>query len=151
AHLLPSSLSLCVDSSGGLSLEIPTLTCTCLVATLFWLLLTLFIRKLKKPNSSTAKAEYLSIILDPGEGPLEEQCDRLQYDPGQWEFPRDRLKLEKPLGRGAFGKVMQASAFGIDNSTGCRTVAVKMLKGTCFIMFTISESSNNVTNDDHSE
>ncbi|XP_070960895.1 vascular endothelial growth factor receptor 1-like isoform X2 [Oncorhynchus clarkii lewisi] len=116
------------NSSGGLSLEIPTLTCTCLVATLFWLLLTLFIRKLKKPNSSSAKAEYLSIILDPGEGPLEEQCDRLQYDPGQWEFPRDRLKLEKPLGRGAFGKVMQASAFGIDNSTGCRTVAVKMLK-----------------------
>uniref|UniRef100_A0A674DPM9 receptor protein-tyrosine kinase n=1 Tax=Salmo trutta TaxID=8032 RepID=A0A674DPM9_SALTR len=116
------------NSSGGLSLEIPTLTCTCLVATLFWLLLTLFIRKLKQPNSSSAKAEYLSIILDPGEGPLEEQCDRLQYDPGQWEFPRDRLKLEKPLGRGAFGKVMQASAFGIDNSTGCRTVAVKMLK-----------------------
>ena len=36
----------------------------------------------------------------------------------------------KPLGRGAFGKVMQASAFGIDGATGCRTVAVKMLKGT---------------------
>ncbi|KAL1006503.1 hypothetical protein UPYG_G00073190 [Umbra pygmaea] len=114
--------------SGGVALEIPTLTCTCVVATLFWLLLTLFIRKLKQPNSSDAKAEYLSIILDPGVGPLEEQCDRLQYDPGQWEFPRDHLKLEKPLGRGAFGKVMQASAFGIDNSTGCRTVAVKMLK-----------------------
>ncbi len=29
-------------------LEIPTLTCTCVVATLFWLLLTLFIRKLKQ-------------------------------------------------------------------------------------------------------
>ncbi|CAB1349857.1 unnamed protein product [Coregonus sp. 'balchen'] len=117
------------NSSEGMSLEIPTLTCTCLVATLFWLLLTLFIRKLKQPNSSGTKAEYLSIIMDPGEGRLEEQCDRLQYDPGQWEFPRDHLKLEKPLGRGAFGKVMQASAFGIDNSTGCRTVAVKMLKG----------------------
>ncbi|XP_019897332.2 vascular endothelial growth factor receptor 1 isoform X2 [Esox lucius] len=116
------------NSSEGLSLEIPTLACTCVVATLFWLLLTLFIRKLKQSNSSGAKAEYLSIVRDPGEGPVEEQCDRLQYDPGQWEFPRDRLKLEKPLGRGAFGKVMQASAFGIDNSTGCRTVAVKMLK-----------------------
>jgi len=34
------------------------------------------------------------------------------------------------LGRGAFGKVMQASAVGIDNATSCRTVAVKMLKGT---------------------
>ncbi|XP_032360311.1 vascular endothelial growth factor receptor 1 [Etheostoma spectabile] len=109
-------------------LEIPTLTCTCVVATLFWLLLTLFIRKLKQPNSSTTKPEHLSIILDRGEGPVEEQCERLHYNPNQWEFPRERLKLGKPLGRGAFGKVMQAAAFGIDNDTRCRTVAVKMLK-----------------------
>ncbi|XP_040921731.1 vascular endothelial growth factor receptor 1 isoform X2 [Toxotes jaculatrix] len=109
-------------------LEIPTLTCTCVVATLFWLLLTLFIRKLKQPSTSNTKPEYLSIILDTGEGPIEEQCERLQYDPNQWEFPRERLKLGKPLGRGAFGKVMQASAFGIDSATSCRTVAVKMLK-----------------------
>lgn len=34
----------------------------------------------------------------------------------------------KPLGCGAFGKVMQASAFGLDNDS-CSTVAVKMLKG----------------------
>ncbi|KAM3593029.1 uncharacterized protein V6R79_004741 [Siganus canaliculatus] len=109
-------------------LEIPTLTCTCVVATLFWLLLTLFIRKLKQPNNSNTKPEYLSIILDTGECPIEEQCERLQYDPNQWEFPRERLKLGKPLGRGAFGKVMQASAFGIDSATSCSTVAVKMLK-----------------------
>ncbi|XP_071341314.1 vascular endothelial growth factor receptor 1 isoform X2 [Trachinotus anak] len=109
-------------------LEIPTLTCTCVVATLFWLLLTLFIRKLKQSNTSNTKPEYLSIILDTGEGPIEEQCERLQYDPHQWEFPRERLKLGKPLGRGAFGKVMQACAFGIDSATSCRTVAVKMLK-----------------------
>lgn len=36
----------------------------------------------------------------------------------------------KPLGRGAFGKVIQAAAFGIDNANSCSTVAVKMLKGT---------------------
>lgn len=35
----------------------------------------------------------------------------------------------KNLGRGAFGKVVQASAFGMGNVSGCRTVAVKMLKG----------------------
>ncbi|XP_008286630.1 vascular endothelial growth factor receptor 1-like isoform X1 [Stegastes partitus] len=124
-----SSAYIWVNSSSEASfLEIPTLTCTCVVATLFWLLLTLFIRKLRQPNSSNTKPEYLSIILDTGEGPIEEQCDRLQYDPNQWEFPRERLKLGKPLGRGAFGKVMQASAFGIDNATSCKTVAVKMLK-----------------------
>ncbi|KAM3860708.1 LOW QUALITY PROTEIN: vascular endothelial growth factor receptor 1 [Diretmus argenteus] len=124
-----SSAYIWVNSvSEASSLEIPTLTCTCVVATLFWLLLTLFIRKLKQPNRSDTKPEYLSIVLNTGEGPMEEQCDRLQYDPNLWEFPRERLKLEKPLGRGAFGKVMQASAFGIDTSTSCRTVAVKMLK-----------------------
>ncbi|XP_062297945.1 vascular endothelial growth factor receptor 1 [Scomber scombrus] len=124
-----SSAYIWVNSASEASfLEIPTLTCTCVVATLLWLLLTLFIRKLRQPNSSNTKPEYLSIILDTGEGPIEEQCERLQYDPNQWEFPRERLKLGKPLGRGAFGKVMQASAFGLENSTSCRTVAVKMLK-----------------------
>uniref|UniRef100_I3K9I3 receptor protein-tyrosine kinase n=1 Tax=Oreochromis niloticus TaxID=8128 RepID=I3K9I3_ORENI len=109
-------------------LEIPTLTCTCVVAALFWFLLTLFIRKMKQPNSSYTKTEYLSIVLDTGEGPIDEQCERLHYDPNQWEFPRERLKLGKLLGRGAFGKVMQASAFGINKGTSCKTVAVKMLK-----------------------
>ncbi|XP_026056306.1 vascular endothelial growth factor receptor 1-like isoform X1 [Carassius auratus] len=116
------------SSSESLSLEIPTLACTCVVATLFWLLLTLLIRKLKQPNSTNGKAEYLPIILHPGDEHLVENCDRLQYDPAQWEFPRDRLQLEKPLGRGAFGRVMQASAFGICSSASCTTVAVKMLK-----------------------
>uniref|UniRef100_A0A7N6BEU6 receptor protein-tyrosine kinase n=1 Tax=Anabas testudineus TaxID=64144 RepID=A0A7N6BEU6_ANATE len=109
-------------------LEVPTLTCTCVVATLFWFLLTLLIWKLKQSNTSNSRPEYLSIILDTGDGPIEEQCERLQYDPNQWEFPRERLKLGKPLGRGAFGKVMQASAIGINNSRSCGTVAVKMLK-----------------------
>ncbi|KAK1884941.1 Vascular endothelial growth factor receptor 1 [Dissostichus eleginoides] len=109
-------------------LEIPALTCTCVVATLLWLFLTLVIRKLKQPNSSNTKPEFLSIILDRGDRPMEEPCERLQYDPSQWEFPRERLKLGKPLGRGAFGKVVQAAAFGIENTTSCTTVAVKMLK-----------------------
>ncbi|TSK98456.1 Vascular endothelial growth factor receptor 1 [Bagarius yarrelli] len=106
-----SSAYISVENSESFFLEIPTLACTCVVATLFWLLLTLLIRKLRQ-----------------GEGPLDEHCDRLQYDAEKWEFPRERLQLEKPLGRGAFGKVMQASAFGIGNSTCCTTVAVKMLK-----------------------
>ncbi|KAL7981923.1 hypothetical protein Chor_000980, partial [Crotalus horridus] len=39
------------------------------------------------------------------------------------------IKIEgKTLGHGAFGKVVEASAFGIDKSSTCKTVAVKMLK-----------------------
>ncbi|XP_006832106.1 PREDICTED: vascular endothelial growth factor receptor 1 [Chrysochloris asiatica] len=109
------------------NLELITLTCTCVAATLFWLLLTLFIRKLKRSSSET-KTEYFSIVMDPDEAPLDEQCERLPYDASKWEFARERLKLGKSLGRGAFGKVIQASAFGIKKSPTCRTVAVKMLK-----------------------
>uniref|UniRef100_A0AAR2KA78 receptor protein-tyrosine kinase n=2 Tax=Pygocentrus nattereri TaxID=42514 RepID=A0AAR2KA78_PYGNA len=123
-----SSAYISVENSESFSLEIPTLACTCVVATLFWLLLTLLIRKLKQPSSANSKTEYLPIVLHPGERPLDEHCDRLQYDPEKWEFPRERLQLEKSLGRGAFGKVMQASAFGIGNSVSRMTVAVKMLK-----------------------
>uniref|UniRef100_A0A8C5K3Y8 Vascular endothelial growth factor receptor 1 n=1 Tax=Jaculus jaculus TaxID=51337 RepID=A0A8C5K3Y8_JACJA len=117
------------------NLELITLTCTCVAATLFWLLLTLFIRKLKR-SSSEIKTDYLSIIMDPDEVPLDEQCERLPYDASKWEFARERLKLGKSLGRGAFGKVVQASAFGIKKSPTCRTVAVKMLKGTWYCGFT---------------
>uniref|UniRef100_A0A8C3LBL4 Vascular endothelial growth factor receptor 1 n=1 Tax=Chrysolophus pictus TaxID=9089 RepID=A0A8C3LBL4_CHRPC len=111
------------------NLELITLTCTCVAATLFWLLLTLFIRKLKRPYFSETKMNhYLSIIMDPDEVPLDEQCERLPYDASKWEIARERLKLGKSLGHGAFGKVVQASAFGIKKSPTCRIVAVKMLK-----------------------
>ncbi|KAF7251006.1 Vascular endothelial growth factor receptor 1 [Varanus komodoensis] len=110
------------------NLELITLTCTCVAATLFWLLLTLFIRKLKRPHSSEIKTNYLSIIMDPEEVPLDEQCERLPYEASKWEFARERLKLGKTLGRGAFGKVVQAAAFGIKKSPTYKVVAVKMLK-----------------------
>ncbi|KAH0625083.1 hypothetical protein JD844_033169 [Phrynosoma platyrhinos] len=138
------------------NLELITLTCTCVAATLFWLLLTLFIRKLKRPYSAEIKTDYLSIIMDPEEVPLDEQCERLPYEASKWEFARERLKLGndifvilqlngilatinhlffifdagKTLGRGAFGKVVQAAAFGIKKSPTYKVVAVKMLKGT---------------------
>lgn len=38
-----------------------------------------------------------------------------------------------PLGRGAFGQVVEAAAFGIEKATTCTTVAVKMLKGESFV------------------
>ncbi|XP_053161510.1 vascular endothelial growth factor receptor 1 isoform X2 [Hemicordylus capensis] len=116
------------------NLEVITLTCTCVAATLFWLLLTLFIRKLKRPYSSDIKTDYLSIIMDPEEVPLDEQCERLPYDASKWEFARERLKLGKTLGRGAFGKVVQAAAFGIKKSPTYKVVAVKMLKGPLMVI-----------------
>lgn len=57
-------------------------------------------------------------------------CKLLTVLPGSL-FPL--ASLGKTLGHGAFGKVVEASAFGIDKSSTCKTVAVKMLKGTLLL------------------
>nr|XP_046261533.1 vascular endothelial growth factor receptor kdr-like [Scatophagus argus] len=116
-----------LGDEGKPNVEVIILVCTGAAATFLWLMLILFIRKLRKQPAHYKMGP--SIIIDPDECPLEEQNDLLQYDSSKWEFPRDRLRLGKTLGHGAFGKVVEASAFGIDKLSTCKTVAVKMLKG----------------------
>lgn len=48
----------------------------------------------------------------------------------KWEFPRDKLKLGKTLGAGAFGKVVEATAYGLGKEDNITRVAVKMLKAS---------------------
>ncbi|XP_045383542.1 vascular endothelial growth factor receptor 3 isoform X5 [Lemur catta] len=125
-----SSASVAVEGSeDGGSMEIVILVGTGVIAVFFWFLLLLIFCNLRRPAHADIKTGYLSIIMDPGEVPLEEQCEYLSYDDSQWEFPRERLHLGRVLGHGAFGKVVEASAFGIHKGSGCDTVAVKMLKG----------------------
>ncbi|XP_008306226.2 receptor-type tyrosine-protein kinase FLT3 [Cynoglossus semilaevis] len=50
-----------------------------------------------------------------------------EYDK-KWEFPRENLELGKKLGSGAFGMVVQATAYGINKPGVSQQVAVKMLK-----------------------
>uniref|UniRef100_A0A3B4EHP9 receptor protein-tyrosine kinase n=1 Tax=Pygocentrus nattereri TaxID=42514 RepID=A0A3B4EHP9_PYGNA len=50
-----------------------------------------------------------------------------KYDQ-KWEFPRENLELGKVLGSGAFGMVVQATAYGISKPGVSMQVAVKMLK-----------------------
>ncbi|XP_017284262.1 mast/stem cell growth factor receptor kita isoform X2 [Kryptolebias marmoratus] len=48
----------------------------------------------------------------------------------QWEFPRNNLRFGKTLGSGAFGKVVEATAYGLSQADSVMTVAVKMLKSS---------------------
>ncbi|NXD98516.1 FLT3 kinase, partial [Chaetorhynchus papuensis] len=50
-----------------------------------------------------------------------------EYDV-RWEFPRENLEFGQVLGSGAFGKVVNATAYGINNAGDSVQVAVKMLK-----------------------
>uniref|UniRef100_A0A4W5LLM9 receptor protein-tyrosine kinase n=1 Tax=Hucho hucho TaxID=62062 RepID=A0A4W5LLM9_9TELE len=47
-----------------------------------------------------------------------------------WEVPRDSLVLGHTLGSGAFGRVVEATAYGLGHSQSTTKVAVKMLKST---------------------
>ncbi|XP_056295842.1 platelet-derived growth factor receptor beta [Pseudoliparis swirei] len=53
----------------------------------------------------------------------------LPYDLA-WEMPRDNLVLGRTLGSGAFGRVVEATAYGLGHSQSSTKVAVKMLKST---------------------
>ncbi|XP_023257900.1 vascular endothelial growth factor receptor 3 [Seriola lalandi dorsalis] len=117
-----------IGSSDKANVEIVILIGTGVIAVFFWALLILIYCNVKRVNPADIKTGYLSIIMDPGEVPLDEQCEYLPYDSSQWEISRDRLRLGKVLGHGAFGKVIEASIYGISKSNSLDTVAVKMLK-----------------------
>ncbi|XP_023694602.1 vascular endothelial growth factor receptor 3 isoform X3 [Paramormyrops kingsleyae] len=117
-----------VGSDDKTNVEVVILIGTGVIAVFFWFLLILIFCNVKRTSPADIKTGYLSIIMDPGEVPLEDQCEYLPYDSSQWEVPRDRLRLGKVLGHGAFGKVIEASAFGIARTNTLETVAVKMLK-----------------------
>ncbi|KAM3612001.1 uncharacterized protein V6R79_000788 [Siganus canaliculatus] len=53
----------------------------------------------------------------------------LPYDLA-WEMARDNLVLGRTLGSGAFGRVVEATAYGLTHSESSTKVAVKMLKST---------------------
>ncbi|XP_036444733.1 macrophage colony-stimulating factor 1 receptor 1 [Colossoma macropomum] len=55
---------------------------------------------------------------------------QLPYNNTRWEFPRDRLTFGQVLGAGAFGKVVEAAAYGLDKDEHVTRVAVKMLKSS---------------------
>ncbi|KAJ7996416.1 hypothetical protein DPEC_G00236850 [Dallia pectoralis] len=54
---------------------------------------------------------------------------QLPYD-SLWEVPRDNLVLGHTLGSGAFGRVVEATLYGLGRSDSTTKVAVKMLKST---------------------
>ncbi|CAL8362155.1 unnamed protein product [Lota lota] len=55
---------------------------------------------------------------------------QLPYNDLKWEFPREQLHLGLVVGAGAFGKVVEATAYGLGEEDSIMRVAVKMLKSS---------------------
>ncbi|XP_015257023.1 PREDICTED: macrophage colony-stimulating factor 1 receptor 2-like [Cyprinodon variegatus] len=91
---------------------------------LLLLLLVVFYKCRQKP-----KYEILWKIIESNDGNNYTFVDPTQLPYNQkWEFPREKLRLGAVLGSGAFGKVVEATAYGLGAENKATRVAVKMLK-----------------------
>nr|XP_020478244.1 macrophage colony-stimulating factor 1 receptor 1-like [Monopterus albus]XP_020478245.1 macrophage colony-stimulating factor 1 receptor 1-like [Monopterus albus] len=96
------------------------------LAFLLLLLVFLFYKYKQKP-----RYEIRWKIIEASDGNNYTFIDPTQMPYNQkWEFPRDKLKLGKILGAGAFGKVVEATAYGLGKEDNVMRVAVKMLKAS---------------------
>ncbi|XP_075337399.1 macrophage colony-stimulating factor 1 receptor isoform X1 [Odontesthes bonariensis] len=97
-----------------------------ILAVLLVLLVFLFYKYKQKP-----RYEIRWKIIETREGNNYTFIDPTQLPYNEkWEFPRDKLKLGKILGAGAFGKVVEATAYGMGKDDNVLRVAVKMLKAS---------------------
>ncbi|KAK5621205.1 Macrophage colony-stimulating factor 1 receptor 2 [Crenichthys baileyi] len=91
---------------------------------LLLLLVVVFYKCRQKP-----KYEILWKIIESNDGNNYTFVDPTQLPYNQkWEFPRNKLRLGAVLGSGAFGKVVEATAYGLETENKAIRVAVKMLK-----------------------
>lgn len=105
----------------------PVLLASMSVTAVLLLLLLLLLYKYKQKPKYQVRWKILEsyegnnyTFIDPTQLPYNEK----------WEFPRNNLQFGKTLGAGAFGKVVEATAFGLGKEDTVLKVAVKMLKST---------------------
>lgn len=96
-----------------------------LALTIVTILLLYFIKK-KKPKYEP-QLQMIQMVGPSDNDYIYINFKDFTYD-SKWEFPRENLELGKELGSGAFGMVLQATAYGIDKAGVSQQVAVKMLK-----------------------
>lgn len=109
------------------SLFTPVVVACMSVMSLLMLLLLLLLYKYKQKPKYQVRWKIIEsyegnsyTFIDPTQLPYNEK----------WEFPRNNLQFGKTLGAGAFGKVVEATAFGLGKEDAVLKVAVKMLKST---------------------
>ena len=74
-----------------------------------------------------------------GEGPFtpESPSPNVEYAPldmrtRSWEVARNDVKIEKIIGKGAFGQVAKGTAKNLPFKSGATSVAIKMVKGKVY-------------------
>ncbi|XP_026530834.1 receptor-type tyrosine-protein kinase FLT3 [Notechis scutatus] len=112
-----------VESKGNFSLYATFGVCFPIIAALC----ILTYRNYKKQFRYERQLHMIQMVGSSNNEYISINFSELEYDV-QWEFPRENLKFGQELGSGAFGKVMNATAYGISEAGASIQVAVKMLK-----------------------
>ena len=78
-------------------------------------------------------------LNEPATDPARSYLEINEYAPlhpgtRSWEVERENVTIEKVIGKGAFGQVAQGKASNLRGREETITVAIKMLKGTLFII-----------------
>ena len=108
-------------------------------------------------HSRQSKTEYMDLKEEPAFGSKRKEkvilgnpqveCSSLGTDYAplnpstrSWEIPRNKVTIEKVIGKGTFGQVAKGTAIDLRGRPGNTPVAVKMLKGNPHLAF-VAESS----------
>lgn len=101
--------------------------CLVVIISLFMIIIALFIYiRVQKPVYQS-QIQMIQMVGPSDNDYIYIDFRDFKYDP-KWEFPRENLELGQMLGCGAFGMVVQATAYGISKPGVSIQVAVKMLK-----------------------
>uniref|UniRef100_A0A674JHA1 receptor protein-tyrosine kinase n=1 Tax=Terrapene triunguis TaxID=2587831 RepID=A0A674JHA1_9SAUR len=90
-------------------------------------LLIFIFHKYKKQFRYESQMQMIQIVGPSDNEYIYIDFSEFEYDL-KWEFPRENLEFGQALGSGAFGKVVNATAYGISKTGVSVQVAVKMLK-----------------------
>ncbi|XP_075775330.1 receptor-type tyrosine-protein kinase FLT3 isoform X2 [Pelodiscus sinensis] len=90
-------------------------------------LLIFIFHKYKKQFRYESQMQMIQVVGPSDNEYIYIDFSEFEYDL-KWEFPRENLEFGQALGSGAFGKVMNATAYGISKTGDSVQVAVKMLK-----------------------
>ena len=111
--------------------------------------------EVQPPHSRQPKTEYMDLKEVPTSGSkrneevalgtpqVERSSLGADYAPlhpstRSWEIPRSNVKIEKVIGKGAFGQVAKGTAVDLRGRPGNTPVAVKMLKGDPYLIMLIN-------------
>uniref|UniRef100_A0A8C0B172 receptor protein-tyrosine kinase n=1 Tax=Buteo japonicus TaxID=224669 RepID=A0A8C0B172_9AVES len=130
------SVECCANNSAGSACErtvsSPPDNAAFYVSVGFFLLLIAFLfvfifHKYKKQFRYESQLQMIQMIGPSDNEYIYIDFREFEYDL-KWEFPRENLEFGQVLGSGAFGRVVNATAYGINNAGDSVQVAVKMLK-----------------------